>query len=274
MHEGHTPPTIHQADLKKVMPAELGDQTWQLPLDRVANVEEILHGGNCCRGRASQVTRISYSVPENVSPSPHPFLLTTPLSPVALPRRSACVANAEAKKGVEAPVNSKKSSRIQVDSRTRSETKVSNIPDPSTLAITPIGVHGPTQDLEDVKQELTILVKPLNPCRGETFHGLMKAAWPKRDLGSGRSSVPEARMLNDKFGTSRHHCSFPASHSHGIPTSNDIFLPTEMELKKGVAEFHWNLFSPHQKHSTPLLEYRSLWIHFISIHRLKCENLG
>ncbi|KAJ4493426.1 hypothetical protein C8J55DRAFT_554857 [Lentinula edodes] len=104
MHEGHTPPTIHQADLKKVMRAELGDQTWQLPLDRVANVEEILHGGNCCRGRASQVTQISYSVLENVSPSPHPFLTTIPLSPVALPRRSACVANAEAKKVVEAPI--------------------------------------------------------------------------------------------------------------------------------------------------------------------------
>ncbi|KAJ3855294.1 hypothetical protein EV368DRAFT_79774 [Lentinula lateritia] len=66
MHEGHTPPTSHQADLKKVMRAELGDQTWQLPLDRAANVEEILHGGNCCRGRASQVTRISFSVPENI----------------------------------------------------------------------------------------------------------------------------------------------------------------------------------------------------------------
>ncbi|KAF8829687.1 hypothetical protein HHX47_DHR2000125 [Lentinula edodes] len=60
------PVTSHQADLKKVMRAELGDQTWQFLLDRAANVEEILHGGNCCRGRASQVTRISFSVPENV----------------------------------------------------------------------------------------------------------------------------------------------------------------------------------------------------------------
>ncbi|KAJ4493444.1 hypothetical protein C8J55DRAFT_159595 [Lentinula edodes] len=146
MHEGHTPPTSHQADLKKVMRAKLRDQTWQLPLDRAANVEEILHGGNCCRGRASQVTRISYSVPENV---------------------------------------------------------ISN--------------------------------------------GFMKAAWPKCDLDSGRSSVPEVRMLNvcgDKFRTSQHHYFFPANHSHGIPTSNDIVLPTEMELKKGVAEFHWNLFNP------------------------------
>ncbi|KAJ4493450.1 hypothetical protein C8J55DRAFT_159824 [Lentinula edodes] len=146
MHEGHTPPTSHQADLKKVMQTELGDQTWQLPLDRVANVEEILHGGNCCRGRASQVTRISFSVPENV---------------------------------------------------------ISN--------------------------------------------GFMKAAWPKRDLDPSRSSVPEARMLNvcgDKFVTSQHHYFFPANHSRGIPASNDIVLPTEMELKKGVAEFHWNLLNP------------------------------
>ncbi|KAJ3863116.1 hypothetical protein EV359DRAFT_82687, partial [Lentinula novae-zelandiae] len=34
----HTPPTSHQADLKKVMRAELGDQTWQFPLDRVARM--------------------------------------------------------------------------------------------------------------------------------------------------------------------------------------------------------------------------------------------
>ncbi|KAJ3930271.1 MAG: hypothetical protein NXY57DRAFT_921799, partial [Lentinula lateritia] len=145
MHEGHTPPTSHQADLKNVMRAEFGNQTWQLPLDRAANVEEILHGGNCCRGRASQVTRISFSVPENI---------------------------------------------------------ISN--------------------------------------------GFMKAARPKRDLDPGRSSVPEVRMLN-----------VCANHSHGTPTSNDIVLQTEMELKKGVAEFHWNLF----KYSTPLPEYRSLCIH-------------
>ncbi|KAJ3898374.1 hypothetical protein F5879DRAFT_812702 [Lentinula edodes] len=88
----------------------------------------------------------------------------------------------------------------------------------------------------------------------------MKAAWPKRDLDPSRSSVPEARMLNvcgDKFRTSQHHYFFPANHSHGIPTSNDIVLPTEMELKKGAAEFHWNLL----KYSTPLPEYRSLCIH-------------
>ncbi|KAJ3871723.1 hypothetical protein F5051DRAFT_184528 [Lentinula edodes] len=67
-------------------------------------------------------------------------------------------------------------------------------------------------------------------------------------------------MLNvcgDKFGTSQHHYFFPANHSRGIPTSNDIVLPTEMELKKGVAEFHWSLL----KFSTPLPEYRSLCIH-------------
>ncbi|KAJ3810046.1 hypothetical protein F5876DRAFT_42624 [Lentinula aff. lateritia] len=246
------------------------ERQFKLPVDNsdkpdyiVANVDEILHDGNCCRGRANRVMRISYSVPKDISTSPLP-VATTPLFPVTQLRRSARIANAEAKKGVEAPVNSKKSSRNQVDSRTRSETKASNIPDPSTLAITPIAVYGPTRDLEDVKQEPMILVKPLNPRRSETSHGFIKAAWPKRDLGSGRSSVPEARMLNvcgDKFGTSQHHYSFPANHSHGIPTSNDILLPTETELKKGVAEFHWNLFSPHQKHSTPLPEYRSLWIH-------------
>ncbi|KAF8830791.1 hypothetical protein HHX47_DHR2001127 [Lentinula edodes] len=32
------PPTSHQPDLKKVMRAELGDQTWQFPLDRVARM--------------------------------------------------------------------------------------------------------------------------------------------------------------------------------------------------------------------------------------------
>ncbi|KAJ3862498.1 hypothetical protein EV359DRAFT_83285 [Lentinula novae-zelandiae] len=245
------------------------ERQFKLPVDSsdkpdyvVANVDEILHDGNCCRGRANRVMRISYGVPKDVSTSPLP-VATTPLFPVTQLRRSARIANAEAK-GVEAPVNSKKSSRNQVDSRTRSETKVSNIPDPSTLAITPIAVYGPTRDLEDVKQEPMILVKPLNPCRDETSHGFIKAAWPKRDLGSGRSSVPEAQMLNvcgDKFGTSQHHYSFPANHSHGIPTSNHILLPTETELKKGVAEFHWNLFYPHQKHSTPSPKYRSLWIH-------------
>ncbi|KAH7868640.1 uncharacterized protein C8R40DRAFT_1177593 [Lentinula edodes] len=245
------------------------ERQFKLPVDNsdkpdyvVANVDEILHDGNCCRGRANRVMGISYGVPKDVSTSPLP-VATTPLFPVTQLRRSARIANAEAKK-VEAPVNSKKSSRNQVDSRTRSETKVSNIPDPSTLAITPIAVYGPTRVLEDVKQEPMVLVKPLNPCRDETSHGFIKAAWPKLDLGSGCSSVPEAQMLNvcgDKFGTSQHHYSFPANHSHGIPTSNHIFLPTETELKKGVAEFHWNLFYPRQKHSTPSPEYRSLWIH-------------
>ncbi|KAJ3915809.1 hypothetical protein F5877DRAFT_81494 [Lentinula edodes] len=252
---------------------DAGMAAWcvKLPVDNsdkpdyiVANIKEVLHDGNSCRGRASQVTRISYSVREDVSTSPLPVVATTPLSPVIQLRCSARVANAEVKKGVEAPANSKKSSRNQVDSRTRSETKASNIPDPSTLAITPISVYGPTRDLEDVKQELMILVKSLNPRRGIISHGLMKATWPKRDLASGRSSVPETWMLNvcgDKFGTWQHYYDFPANHSHGTRTSNDIFLPTEMELKKGVAEFHWDLFSLHQKYSTPLPEYRSLRFH-------------
>ncbi|KAJ3806496.1 hypothetical protein F5876DRAFT_49930 [Lentinula aff. lateritia] len=93
----------------------------------VANVKEVLHDGNSCRGRASQVTRISYSVREDVSTSPLLLVATTPLFPVIQLRRSARVANAEVQKGVEAPVNSKKSSRNQVNSRTRSETKASNM---------------------------------------------------------------------------------------------------------------------------------------------------
>ncbi|KAJ3882647.1 hypothetical protein F5051DRAFT_449022 [Lentinula edodes] len=236
---------------------DAGMAAWcvKLPVDNfdkpdyiVANIKEVLHDA---------FERMSLLLPL-------PVVATTPLFPVIQLRCSARVANAEVKKGVEAPANSKKSSRNQVDLRTRSETKASNIPDPSTLAITPIGVYGPTRDLEDVKQELMILVKSLNPRRGIISHGLMKATWPKRDLGSGRSSVPETWMLNvcgDKFETSQHHYDFPANHSHGIPTSNDIFLPTEMELKKGVAEFHWDLFSLHQKYSTPLPEYRSLRFH-------------
>ncbi|KAF7316339.1 hypothetical protein MIND_00152700 [Mycena indigotica] len=181
-----------------------------------ANIEEVLHSAMCCRGRATNVFKLSY-------PNKRPV---ADLAPIATARRPQTPAStvSDTKSGASDILANKED---VIDQPVTAEKKIR-----PKIAQYPLG---------ELKMASKVFTKPLSTSEEEK-QVILKSIWD-RDNPTWKNIEDElASACDELFGCPGHHYSCtPADETSG-PFTNHLLLPTPEEAMD-LQQFHWSVFS-------------------------------